>query len=518
MSTERNQTELMELVEALCYKQITPEQTRRLEAIICDDKQARQDYVRYTHMHANLSQLFAAVQPSPAEAEELKALAAAWLAKEQALSSDQPIGTSEPVCVYASNATPNPRRGSRLSPLGLLEKLVPSAAQLNCWLEFSPAVIAALVLITLGFAMAKRWGEPSPVPIADRRVTNDTESFATLQSTAGTIWRGSESPTALGSRLMPGTLQLLAGVAEIQFDSGARILLEGPATLTLQTAMRGFLETGQLVARVPPQATGFTIETPRAKIIDLGTEFGVRVQPDGDLEVHVFEGTVDLATTEAAASESFVRLKAGQARHLDAKETATWQEVAVDEHRFVRKQPPRRVFNTGVDAYGRLLKPGDPDPHWKITTSSDGSFSAPGYAVTTLSRLDWVSNGPNSNWVSITASKRHAGGVYVYETTFDLSGLNPFTAAIVGQFSVDNEVTAVLINGVASGIVGSAYEKFIPFSINRGFIAGVNTLEFVTENDFGELPINAQGLRVEMKLDSTTRKTWDSRKTGGNLE
>jgi len=45
---------------------------------------------------------------------------------------------------------------------------------------------------------------------------------------------------------------------------------------------------------------------------------------------------------------------------------------------------------------------------------------------------------------------------------------------------------------------------FTPFSINRGFIDGLNTLEFRVSGNTGTGP-NPYDLRVEMKLGSTAR-------------
>jgi len=148
---------------------------------------------------------------------------------------------------------------------------------------------------------------------------------------------------------------------------------------------------------------------------------------------------------------------------------------------------PIVLFNTGVDAGGALLTPGDLDPHWTITTSPDApdaSFSAPGPAITQLNHPAWLANGPDSNWISVTATGTDnlAPGDYVYETTFDLTGLNPATAAISGQYAADNTVADVLLNGVSTGSSGSNFLTFNPFTISSGFIAGVNTLEFVVTN------------------------------------
>ena len=164
------------------------------------------------------------------------------------------------------------------------------------------------------------------------------------------------------------------------------------------------------------------------------------------------------------------------------------------------------MFNTGVDDYGRLLNPGDRDSHWTVMTSADESFLTPGFAITQLNNPGWIANGPDSNFISITTTGRNfvAAGSYVYQTTFDLTGLVPSTAAIVGQFAVDDDVTDVLINGASTGIRGSGFSSFTTFAINSGFIAGVNTLEFVVLND--GTSANPHGLRVEMRLGSTAKE------------
>ena len=43
---------------------------------------------------------------------------------------------------------------------------------------------------------------------------------------------------------------------------------------------------------MPRFARGYTILTPTAEVVDLGTEFGVDVDDSGASEVHVFDGDV----------------------------------------------------------------------------------------------------------------------------------------------------------------------------------------------------------------------------------
>ena len=72
------------------------------------------------------------------------------------------------------------------------------------------------------------------------------------------------------------------------------LLVEGPASWTVDGDNRAMLTAGKLVANVPPVALGFTLETSTATIVDFGTEFGVPIHPSGSSEVQVFEGRVEI--------------------------------------------------------------------------------------------------------------------------------------------------------------------------------------------------------------------------------
>ena len=81
-------------------------------------------------------------------------------------------------------------------------------------------------------------------------------------------------------------------MVEIEYDSGTRVVLEGPAEYRVGIKVAGtkaqrekgfnsgYLRVGKLVARVEKtKAKGFFVETPSgARVEDLGTEFGVEVK------------------------------------------------------------------------------------------------------------------------------------------------------------------------------------------------------------------------------------------------
>lgn len=143
------------------------------------------------------------------------------------------------------------------------------------------------------------------------------------------------------------SLVLESGFAELRFDSGAVLLLTGPAEVVPLADGRCRLIAGELTARVPKQAVGFVVDTPRLSIVDLGTEFGARVATDGETQVEVFDGavTVEQIAVEQldGASTEPIRLQAGQAVRLPAAggTGARLQRVEVGSKKFARWLPGR---------------------------------------------------------------------------------------------------------------------------------------------------------------------------------
>ena len=159
------------------------------------------------------------------------------------------------------------------------------------------------------------------------------------------------------------------------------------------------------------------------------------------------------------------------------------------------------VFNTGVAANRTLLPGGSVDPHYTLIASAEPTLPGPNAIVTTqIADGYWIPQGPNSKWIAPSANQSfpganpcNAAGSYTYRTLIDLTGFDPATAVIQGQWAVDNQGAAIRLNGVSIGATQPGYNPFQMFTINSGFIAGVNTLDFVT-SDQG----CPNGLRVEI--------------------
>jgi len=361
---------------------------------------------------------------------------------------------------------------------------------------------ASLAAIAAAIALMVVWMLPGPVVVAS--------IVASIGDSIDAQWSDPNLSTESGTQLLTGeNLVLIHGVVEIAFAGGAKMIVEAPATLELLSADSARLVQGRLVGLVPRSDVQLTIKTPGASITDLGTEFGVSVDPQRVTHLHVFQGRVSVATFDANGKTTQQQtVFVNKAVHLQPK-TGAIEPAPVDTaDRFVRRLLfPLPLYSTGVG-----LAEGDEDPHWTITTSADDSFSTPGPAITQSNQPAWLANGPNSSWISVLGDGTDdvEPGVYVFETTFDLSGMDPSTAVIVAQYAVDDTVTDVLINGTSTGISGSSYSAFIPFTISKGFIDGVNTLEFVTvalDSINTNTGPNPHGLCVEIKLGSTIQKT-----------
>ena len=172
----------------------------------------------------------------------------------------------------------------------------------------------------------------------------------------------------------------------------------------------------------------------------------------------------------------------------------------------VEAAPIPGLFSTGVDNSNALLPYGSLDPHYTLTVSASSGFPAPRGTVvinpSTYTFYNWVANTPNSQWIGIQASANYySAGLYSYDITFDLTGLNPATAVIAGQWAADNGGT-IFLNGASTGITDptpSGFQSFHPFTISSGFLSGVNTLEFqVTNTPDPTIGISPTGLQVQL--------------------
>jgi len=170
---------------------------------------------------------------------------------------------------------------------------------LRPWLSWGAAA-ATLVAVSL-FGWNRLGHDDSGIAHRDgaaaleRQKPSRPEKFVAhvVEITPDARWDDDLRPREFLMRLREGDkLHLLSGLAQLEFYSGARIILQGPSEFTPTGPARGTLESGRLTGKV--DGGKFQLITPTAKVVDLGTEFGVTVRPSSDTDVCVFDGEVEV--------------------------------------------------------------------------------------------------------------------------------------------------------------------------------------------------------------------------------
>lgn len=185
---------------------------------------------------------------------------------------------------------------------------------------------------------------------------------------------GCEPPRARQALHAGERLALEAGLAEIRFHSGVKIVLEGPAHIKL-AKNKAYLSDGRVAAIVPEAARGFAIGTPEVNVVDLGTEFAVAVRERKTL-VRVYEGEVELIAVENDAAtpsqpanppQPPVRLGRDRAMRIEGGKFTPDDEAPDD---FVRAVPSRPSELAFADAYSQQIERSRPVAYWKFNGAS----------------------------------------------------------------------------------------------------------------------------------------------------
>lgn len=151
----------------------------------------------------------------------------------------------------------------------------------------------------------------------------ETMPVARLTATANCRWAPGSAVAKQGASLSAGQrVKLLEGLAEITFASGAKVILQGPCVLEIETTKTAILYSGKLTADVPDDLEGFKIRTPVVEVVSLPTE------------TKVAQGDADSKSDDLESEDGVVILKAGEHARIEASPAKVREEKA---------QPPRKA-------------------------------------------------------------------------------------------------------------------------------------------------------------------------------
>ena len=298
-----------ELIDAVCTDEVGDETIRQLDSRLRDDPVACDLYNDYCQLHAALmfnvknQESFAAFQES--------------------------FQASAPLPILG------PASGGMQGSFGYFSSGWPVAYLVATVIFGIGALIGAVVHVSPPASVVR---QPVPVPSTPPQLPCEVGRITAMGEC---VWEGSgfrgqgavdgtkgsalsallTSPLRLGDRLA-----LRSGLLEITYDTGAKVILQGPVTYEVESAADGYLSVGKLTAKLEQGAGGsgqrsestnqkssirnqksFTVRTPTAIVTDLGTEFGVR---SGRFWIH---GNLRLSRHSRSGTA------AGGRRHASAK-------------------------------------------------------------------------------------------------------------------------------------------------------------------------------------------------------
>lgn len=185
------------------------------------------------------------------------------------------------------------------TPVGAESRRAPAGAngmRAVGWLGLV-AAIAAVLLLAIGYGIGRDRKGDAEQQIAASEIASG-ESDEVVESGCAVLSRvvdakfGGDVQYREGDSLQPGQFKLLSGAVQIDFFSGATMLIDEAADVNLVSSWEAECAHGKVTMHVPAPAIGFRLTLPGMKVVDLGTEFAVQV--DGaESSLHVFDGEVE---------------------------------------------------------------------------------------------------------------------------------------------------------------------------------------------------------------------------------
>ena len=360
--------EVLTLMDAACSGTITSEQVWRLEAILREDEQVRDAYLGYFFMHAELSRIARLERCRASIAHRLDDLDAAASAADSI--SSKALSNNSPMAPPTVGSVWNGAFG-----------------------YFSSDWLVAYLVATMIFGLGLLVGSLVHVPQPEQYVHQPAHDSAPLAASAqsqiiGRItgmvdcrWSMAGGQNNLKSEIrnlrshifLGDRFNIRSGLLEITYDTGAKVILQGPVTYEVESVAGGYLSVGKLTAKLekankklPSPACGrggggegglnqndrlqsavplFAVRTPTAIVTDLGTEFGVEVDANLVTHTQVFAGRVRVAPSgeKEDANRTSPILVTGQyakvAMHQNVSMSADKATFERHAKRFTRTMP-----------------------------------------------------------------------------------------------------------------------------------------------------------------------------------
>ncbi len=389
MSDQHGPKKFSELVSAYLHGQLSPDEAARLESLLRDSPEHRDRFVRESYIYHQAGELMR----GDARADLMEGVTAdgvVELTEDDLVNADPSDGSNTMAFVIDQalserrkhdledaanrrlaaqqaedarnrryelrrNAAPEPLKRTVVIPKSFVWLGLAAVLGLIAWIGWRDTASQEIRLAEQGQGQEQNTKKPPVV--------------ATLADAVGARW--SAGPNLNGHLREGQRVSLSEGYAEIVFGSGATAVIEAPATFIPTGPNSVRVIRGRLVVSAPPSAAGFVADLPDARIVDVGTEFGVEASYSQPSYVQVFRGTVYATrrgggVVEDGAESAPASLVKGQAVTIEPGHTPLAELVedfGVQTPRFARSLDSEVLADL---AYARAVMADKPVLYWRF--------------------------------------------------------------------------------------------------------------------------------------------------------
>ena len=295
MSGARNDSNLHELLSAICDETATAEQIDRLAERLRSDAAARRFYVRYLDMHARLSVIPALTDGVAAE---------------------------------------------------------PRGGRSHAWRR--PAIWGGVTaaIVTAAFLLGGQIRRPTASPSMEQAGPVVLPYVATIID-AGPKAQLNGRPATSGIRLAPGRFHLADGSCTLRFDGGAQLFFDEHAHFTIVSRNALHIDEAAFVFRGDVTCESISITTPRSTLVDVGTEYSAVVRP-GSEDLQVVDGMVRRTPARDGGAAEILPPKTGRSyagREAGGRPIAFDPSLAVRGSGGAAHRPPAPVPPSAHDRF-----------------------------------------------------------------------------------------------------------------------------------------------------------------------
>jgi hypothetical protein len=289
MQSDKKMSQYSELICRVLEGHASAEEIRRLEELLHRDPEALSLYIQITDTLAELMCPGHSMGISY-QTDKNRELGLDMHLWKQLLAEERTAPTLE---ILTSDGTERPVT-EKAQPM-----LAPRRISKFPIISFITSAAALFFLILMA-----QFGPSRPIPVA------------TVVDSFEAQWQN--NPPSAGTRLTNGRfpLRLISGLAKLQFDNGAEVIVEAPCEFQLDSAEQMHLIEGKLTAVIRPEAAGFRVNTSIMSVTDLGTEFSIRMDNTGGT-VNLYKGRASLLAGKEGCRKGSYVLTEGQARRVD---------------------------------------------------------------------------------------------------------------------------------------------------------------------------------------------------------